>query len=40
MKVGDYIESESIKESIEKSFNCFLVAIAVMMVGAVIYSII
>lgn len=40
MKVGDYIESESIKESIDKIFYCFLGIIAVMMVGAVIYSII
>lgn len=40
MKVGDYIESESIKESIDEMFYCFLGIVAVMMVGAVIYSII
>ena len=40
MKVGDYIESESIKESIDRIFYCFLGIMAVMMVGAVIYSII
>ena len=40
MKVGDYIESESIKESIDKIFYCFIGIVAVMMVGAVVYSII